>query len=79
MTTLTRNLSNIDGANTPPPTQNGFSASKLPPFVDDAAYEAVFGPGAEGSLYFNTTIQSVRYYKNGEWQDILADEVFFDN
>ena len=79
MTTKDRNLTQIDGANVPAPTQNGFSASRLETLPDDASYEAVHGAGSEGDLYFNTTIQSVRYYKNATWQDSIADEIFFDN
>ena len=41
MTTIDRNLTQIDGANVPAPTQNGFSASRLETFPDDASYEAV--------------------------------------
>jgi len=79
MTTITRQLSNISGANVTIPTQNGFSSTSFEVFANDAAYEAVYGAGSEGDAYFNSTDQQVRIYKNAAWQYHKADESVYDN
>ncbi len=61
------------------PTPIAFSASQLYSFVDDAAYEAQFGAGAVGCVYFNTTAQQIRIYKNGGWEYTTADEIGYDH
>lgn len=68
MSTITRNLSNIDGANVTNPDANAFTATALEAFANDAAFEAVHTAQA-GSLYWNTTEQLVRQYNGTTWQN----------
>lgn len=44
------------------PVIGNISASHIVAYADDAAYEAVNGPGVAGSLYYNTTLNVKRYY-----------------
>lgn len=49
-------------------------------FANDAAYETAKGSaGVEGDVYFNTTIQVIRLYKNSAWENITAEEIDYDN
>ena len=68
MSTITRNLSNIDGANVTNPGANAFTSQALEAYANDAAFEAVFTPQA-GSLYWNTTNKLVREYNGTAWQN----------
>lgn len=68
MSTITRNLSNISGANVTNPNANAFTSTALEAFANDAAFEAVHTPQA-GSLYWNTTEQLVRQYNGTTWQN----------
>jgi hypothetical protein len=54
-------------------------SSKLAVYANDAAYEAALGAGAEGDIYFNSTIQMLRIYKNSAWENFTADEIDYDN
>ena len=75
-----RQIQSSDGSPITAPTTVVVAANGFATYPDDASFEAAIGrAGQEGDAYFNTTIQSVRYYKNATWQDILADEIFFDN
>lgn len=71
MTTKTRQLSNIDGASVSVPTQNGFTATDLDTFANDAAYVSQYGTAAEGNIYQNTTDNQIHYYNGSAWK-ILA-------
>jgi hypothetical protein len=68
MSTITRNLSNIAGANVTNPDANAFTSNSLESYANDAAFEAVFTPQA-GSLYWNTTNNLVREYNGTAWQN----------
>jgi len=69
MSTKTRNLKDIDGANVPAPTMDTFAATQFENFADDAAFEAVFGsPPPDGSVYWNTTTELLREYNGTTWQ-----------
>lgn len=53
----------FDGAeSSTEPTIGNISASHLVTYANDAAYEAVNGPGVAGSIYYNTTLNVKRYY-----------------
>lgn len=67
MSTITRNLSNIDGANVTNPDANAFTATALEAFANDAAFEAVHTAQA-GSIYWNSTDKAVRQYNGTAWQ-----------
>lgn len=67
MSTITRNLSNISGANVTNPTANNFTANGLNSYANDAAFEAVITPVA-GSIYWNTTDKALREYNGATWQ-----------
>jgi hypothetical protein len=67
MSTSTRNLSNIDGANVTNPDATNFSANGIEAYADDAAFEADHTPIA-GSIYWNTTEKCLREYNGTAWQ-----------
>jgi hypothetical protein len=67
MSTKTRNLSNIDGANVTNPTANQFTSNGLEAFANDAAFAAQYTPVA-GSIYWNTTEKCLREYNGTAWQ-----------
>lgn len=67
MSTVTRNLSNIDGANVTNPDANSFTANGLPAYANDAAFEAVT-PAFTGAIYWNTTDKALREYNGTAWQ-----------
>jgi hypothetical protein len=67
MSTITRNLSNIAGANVTNPDANNFTTTGLEAYANDAAFEAVRTPVA-GSLYWNTTEKLIRQYNGTAWQ-----------
>lgn len=67
MSTVTRNLSNIDGANVTNPDANSFTANGLPAYANDAAFEAVT-PAFTGAIYWNTTDKALRQYNGTAWQ-----------
>jgi hypothetical protein len=67
MSTKTRNLSNIDGANVTNPDANQFTTNGLEAFANDAAFEAQYTPVA-GSIYWNTTEKCLREYNGTAWQ-----------
>jgi hypothetical protein len=68
MSTITRNLSNIAGANVTNPDANAFKSTGLEAFANDAAFVAANTPVA-GSLYWNTTTKLVRQYNGTTWQN----------
>lgn len=57
------------------PTTSGAIASSLNVYENDAAYEAVYGPGANGDMYYNSTNHVVRFYSNGAWRNVGRLEV----
>jgi hypothetical protein len=67
MSTITRNLSNIAGANVTNPDANAFTSTGLESYANDAAFEAVHTAQA-GSLYWNTTEKLIRQYNGTAWQ-----------
>lgn len=67
MSTKTRNLSNIDGANVGNPDESDFTSTGFGAYADDAAFEAEHTPAA-GSTYFNTTENCLREYNGTSWQ-----------
>ena len=67
MSTKTRNLSNIDGANVTNPDANQFTTNGLEAFANDAAFAAQYTPVA-GSIYWNTTEKCLREYNGTAWQ-----------
>lgn len=69
MSTKTRNLSNIDGANVGNPDMNEFTASALETYASDAAFEADHGVGQVGDVYWNTTSKLVRQHNGTAWQN----------
>lgn len=67
MSTVTRNLQNIDGANVTNPTANNFTTNGLAAYANDAAFEAATTP-VTGSIYWNTTEKLLREYNGTSWQ-----------
>lgn len=54
------------------PTIGNIVASSIVQYPDDATYEATEqGAPAEGNLYFNTTIDQIRYYNGAEWITLI--------
>lgn len=74
MSTKTRNLSNISGANVTAPDNTLFAANALESYANDAAFAAAITPQA-GSIYWNTTELCVREYNGTAWQ---YDKTIFD-
>lgn len=68
MSTKTRTLSNIDGANVGNPDMNQFAATSLESYANDAAFEADHGAGQAGDIYWNTTELCLREYNGTAWQ-----------
>lgn len=68
MSTKTRNLSNIDGANTGAPSSNSFSANMLDSYANDAAFQVDFPVPVAGNIYWNTTEKCLREYNGTAWQ-----------
>lgn len=62
-----RVLQFLDGVVVSAPGAADISASQLVKFPDDASYEAVYGPGEPGDIYYNTTDDEIRYYQDDEW------------
>lgn len=57
------------------PTSSGAIASEFDVYANDAAYEAVYGSGANGDVYYNNTNHVVRVYINGAWRNVGRLEV----
>ena len=46
---------------------------KFAPYVDDAAYVINSGVAVDGSAYYNTTLDLIRYYANGAWLNLIDE------
>lgn len=68
MSTETRNLAIIEGANVGNPDDNVFTASGISAYANDAAYEVDFPSPAAGAMYFNSTEKLIRQYNGTAWQ-----------
>lgn len=56
------------------PTIGNIVASNLITYADDAAYEAgEQGSPAEGNIYYNTTLDCVRYYNGSAWVSVVDE------
>lgn len=60
-----------DAANTAQAIANTTGLAK---YANDAAYEAANGPGQDGDIYYNTTLDVIRLYENG-WTTQDVDKV----
>lgn len=47
--------------------------SRLIEFVDNAAYEAVYGAGVAGSIYMNTTFDNIFFHDGNSWKQNEAE------
>jgi len=72
---LARTVNFFDGASSGTvPTIGNVVASDLVTYANDAAFEAAnVGAPTEGNIYFNTTLNLIRYYTGSAWVSI-ADE-----
>jgi len=68
MSSKTRNLSNIEGANVGNPDMNDFTSSSFESYASDAAFEVDHGAGQAGDVYWNTTNKCVRQHNGTAWQ-----------
>jgi hypothetical protein len=68
MSTIIRELTDIQGVAVSAPTENPFTASGLEVFATDAAYEVVRPSPGAGEFYFNSTFGAVRIYNGTDWQ-----------
>lgn len=68
MSTIIRELTDIQGIAVSAPTENPFTASGLEVFATDAAYEVVRPSPGAGEFYFNSTFGAVRIYNGTDWQ-----------
>jgi len=51
------------------PTQGSILANALANFANDAAFETAKGSaGVDGDIYYNTTIESIKYNDSGTWR-----------
>lgn len=66
---MARIVNFVDGAESETtPTIGNITASDLVEYVDDAAYEAAeSGAPAAGNIYYNTTLNQIRYYNGTSW------------
>lgn len=57
------------------PTIGNIIASGIITYPDDATYEATEqGAPIDGNIYYNTTLDVLRYYSNGAWSSIIDDD-----
>lgn len=54
------------------PNSGELSATKVRTFANDAAYEAVYGAGQAGDLYYNTTTNKFRDHNSTAWDDLVS-------
>lgn len=73
---MARQIDFFDGAqSSTTPTIGNISASDLVSYPDDATYEATEqGAPAEGNIYYNTTLDKIRYYANGAWHSMVDED-----
>lgn len=55
------------------PTASGAAAVELQNFANDAAFEAAYNVG-DGSIYYNTTDDTIRAYFDGSWRELAVFE-----
>mgnify|MGYP000386211971 CR=1 FL=1 len=69
---MARVIEFFDGfTSTTTPTIGNIAASDLVNYPDDATYEATeLGAPSEGNIYWNTTLERVRYYDGAAWQSV---------
>jgi len=72
---MSRVVNFFDGAESETtPVIGNVIAARLVQYPDDATYDATEqGPTVEGSIYFNTTLNLIRYYNGADWIT-LVDE-----
>lgn len=65
----------FDGAqSSTTPVIGDVDASNVASYVNDAAYEAAnVGSPIAGNIYYNTTLNMVRYYNGSAWQSIIDE------
>ena len=70
---MSRKINFFDGVTTAtPPVLGNLVASNLVQYANDAAYEAAeAGAPAEANIYYNTTIDQIRYYADGAWHTLI--------
>lgn len=75
-----RIISFFDGAQSgTTPTIGNIKASDLVTYANDSAFIAdQVGAPLEGNIYFNTTINSIRYYNGSSWVTVLDDTSSLD-
>lgn len=57
------------------PVIGNIDATSLVQYADDASYEAAnAGSPIAGNIYFNTTLNLVRYYNGTDWQSVLDED-----
>lgn len=54
------------------PTEGTIAVASLQSYANDAAYETANGPGQPNNIYFNTTLNKIRYYGTS-WTTIEVD------
>lgn len=69
MSTIARELTDIQGVAVAAPTQNGYSATAFSAYADDAAFVTANGAATTGDAYWNTTSLVVRQYDGTAWQN----------
>jgi hypothetical protein len=68
MSTIIRELTDIQGVEVSAPTENPFTSSGAEAFASDAAYEVARPSPGVGEFYFNTTYGAMRYHNGTTWQ-----------
>ena len=65
-----RKIAFFDGySSSTTPTEEPLNTNSLVTFVNSAAYEAVYGTGVEGSIFANTTTNTIYYHNGTSWVD----------
>lgn len=57
------------------PSSTGAIALQIESYANDVAFEAVYGSGSAGDIYYNTTDKVVRFYSDGAWRNLGRVEV----
>ena len=72
---MSKQVNFFDGAQSSTvPTIGNVDTTALVQYADDASFEAAnTGSPIAGNIYFNTTVNLVRYYNGTEWTDVLDD------
>ena len=70
----TRVVKFAEGVDTGAPTTTFLNATQFGTYADDAAYVSSKGSAAaDGDVYYNTTNDVIRFYKNGAWTDVTDE------